>query len=44
MVDFRFLFYFQIVMIGRKQPIFLTPYFQFENKFDFLFVSDEYAQ
>ena len=39
MVDFRFLFYFQIVMISRKQPIFLSPNFQFENNFYFRFVS-----
>ena len=28
----------QFVMLGGRQTIFLTPYFQFEKKFDFLFV------
>ena len=28
----------QFVMLGGRQTIFLTPYFQFENKFDLLFV------
>ena len=25
-------------MIGRRKTVFLTPYFQFKKKFDFLFV------
>ena len=28
----------QFVMLGGRQTIFSTPYFQFEKKFDFLFV------
>ena len=28
----------QFVMLGGRQTIFLTPYFQFEKRFDFLFV------
>ena len=28
----------QFVMLGGRQTLFSTPYFQFENKFDFLFV------
>ena len=39
MEGFRFMFYSsQIIMIGRRQTIFSTPYFQFENNFHFLFV------
>ena len=29
---------FQIVMLGRRQTIFSTPYFQFEERFDYIFV------
>ena len=28
----------KILMLGRRQAIFSTPYFQFEKGFDFLFV------
>ena len=31
---------FKIVMLCRRQTIFSTPYFQFENKFYFLFVNN----
>ena len=36
---------FQIIMfkLGKRQTIFLTSYFQFERRFDLIFVCDEYA-